>query len=63
MLNDGHKIAVAEHVVNDDTPGLGLLENEDGRCHTNLDRRGAGFERPLNFRPRWGSPRPESFVS
>ena len=24
-----------------------------GRCHVNLDRRGAGFGRPADLRPRW----------
>jgi hypothetical protein len=28
-------------------------ETSPWRCHTNLDRRGAGFGGPLNFRPRW----------
>jgi hypothetical protein len=28
-------------------------EAAQGRCHTNLDRRGAGLEGPLSSRPRW----------
>ena len=30
-----------------------LPEGSYGRCHTNLDRRSAGFGTPLNFKPRW----------
>src|ERR1700733_5302832 len=54
----------------DDRPlavmALHLLEHDlhvgDGRCHTNLDRRGAAFGRPARLRPRWrlatsGTPR------